>query len=151
MKGQVGLALTIVAVMQFILVFLAGRLSDKFGRKALIVPGGIVTVLGLMIFTQSTSYWLFLLSDGVIGRGLGGPVPTAYVADIASPQNYEHTMALYRTVSDMGFVIGPIGLGWFKDMCGLDFPFFLAAGLLFVAIIGFAALAKETTTHSEGY
>ncbi len=145
-EGQVGLTLTLIGIMQVAFVFLAGRLSDKVGRKALIVPGGIIAVLGLTMFTQSNSYWFFLFSAVVLGlgRGFGGPIPTAYVADIASPQNYEHTMAVYRAVSDAGFVIGPILLGGLKDTSGLDFPFFLGAGLLFVAIILFATLAKET-------
>ena len=150
-EGQVGLALTLVAAMQFAFVFLAGRLSDKLGRKTVIVPGGIITALGLVLFIHSPSYQFFLLSAVVlgVGRGFGGAVPTAYVADIAQSQNYEHTMALYRTVSDIGFVVGPILLGWLKDTRGLDFPFFLGAGLLLGAIILFAALAKETTEHGK--
>ncbi|PIP48061.1 MAG: hypothetical protein COX14_04620 [Chloroflexi bacterium CG23_combo_of_CG06-09_8_20_14_all_45_10] len=68
---------------------------------------------------------------------------------MAQSQNYEHTMALYRTVSDIGFIVGPILLGWLKDTRGLDFPFFLGAGLLLGAIILFAALAKETTDHDK--
>jgi len=150
-EGQVGLTLTLVAAMQFAFVFLAGRLSDKLGRKAIIIPGGIITALGLVMLTQSPSYQFFLLSAVVlgVGRGFGGAVPTAYVADIAQSQNYEHTMALYRTVSDIGFIVGPILLGWLKDTRGLDFPFFLGAGLLLGAIILFAALAKETTDHDK--
>jgi MFS family permease len=151
-EGQVGLALTLVAAMQFAFVFLAGRLSDKLGRKTIIVPGGIITALGLLLFIQSSSYGFFLLSAVVlgVGRGFGGAVPTAYVADIASPQNYEHTIALYRTASDIGFVVGPLLLGWLKDTSGLDFPFFFGAGLLLTAIICFAALAKETVSHGKG-
>ena len=43
-----------------------------------------------------------------IGRGMGGAVPTAYVADIAQKHNYEQTIALYRFISDFGFILGPI-------------------------------------------
>ncbi len=150
-EGQVGLTLTLVAAMQFAFVFLAGRLSDKLGRKAIIVPGGIITALGLVLFTQSNNYRFFLFSAVVLGlgRGFGGAVPTAYVTDIASPQNYEHTIASYRTVSDIGFVVGPILLGWLKDSKGLDFPFFLGAGFLLTAVILFATLAKETVGHRD--
>jgi len=150
-EGQVvGLTLTLVAAMHFAFVFLAGRLSDKVGRKTIIVPGGIITALGLILLIHSPSYQFFLLSAVVlgVGRGFGGAVPTAYVADIAQSQNYEHTMALYHTVSDIGFVVDPILLGWLKDTRGLDFPFFLGAGLLFVTVILFAAFAKETVDRS---
>jgi len=150
-EGQVGLALTVVAVMQLIIVPFAGRLSDKLGRKRLIVPGGIVTVAGLLMFTRADYYLFFLLSSAILGlgRGFGGPVPTAYVADIAPPEDYERTMAIYRTVSDAGWVIGPIMLGWLKDVSGINSPFFLAAGLLFVTTVCFALLAKETVGRSK--
>jgi MFS family permease len=84
-----------------------------------------------------------------LGRGFCGPIPTAYAADIASPQDYERTMAIYRTVSDAGWVIGPIMLGWLKDVSSVSFSFFLGAGLLFVAIVCFALLAKETISHNR--
>ena len=150
MEGQVGLTLGLVAILQFAFVFLAGSLSDKLGRKALIVPGGIVTALGLALFTQSRSYRSFLLSSAVlgIGRGFGSAVPSAYIADIASPRDYEHTLALYRTAGDIGGVIGPLLLGWLKDVSGLDSPFFLSAGLLFVTVILFAIFARETVGRS---
>jgi len=150
-EGQVGLALTVVAVMQLIIVPFAGRLSDRLGRKRLIVPGGMVTVLGLLLFTRAGSYLFFLFSSAILGlgRGFGGPVPTAYAADIASPEDYERTMAIYRAVSDAGWVIGPIMLGWLKDVSGINSPFFLAAGLLFVATICFASLAKETVSRNR--
>jgi hypothetical protein len=51
-------------------------------------------------------------------------------------------MALFCTVSDAGFVIGLILLGGLKDMSGFDFPFFLGAGLLFVAIILFPHISQ---------
>ncbi|GAI21845.1 unnamed protein product, partial [marine sediment metagenome] len=143
--------LGLVAILQFAFVFLAGSLSDKLGRKTLIVPGGIVTALGLALFTQSRSYRSFLLSSAVlgIGRGFGSAVPSAYVADIASPRDYEHTLALYRTAGDIGAIIGPLLLGWLKDVSGLDFPFFLGAGLTFVTVILFAVFARETVGRSK--
>ena len=150
-EGQVGLILALIFVVEFAFVFLAGGLSDKLGRKIIIVPGGIMAALGLVLFTQSHSYWFLLLSGAMLGagRGLSNPTATAYVVDIASVQDYEHTMALYRTVSDVGYVVGPILLGWLKDTRGLDFPFFLAAGLLLGAIILFAALAKGAVSHGR--
>ena len=145
-RGQVGLALTLVAIMQLILVLIAGWLSDRFGRKKLIVPGSLIAVLGLVMFALSPSYSFYLTSAVVlgIGRGVGGPVPTAYAADIAPPGNYENTMAIYRLASDSGFILGPIILGLFKDTSGLDLPFFFSALLLFVPVALFGVLAKET-------
>ena len=148
---QVGLALTLVATMQFSFVFLSGRLSDKLGRKNVIVPGGIITVLGTVLFTLSRSYPFFLMSGVVlgIGRGTGGAVPTAYAADIAQKRNYEHTIALFRFISDIGFVIGPVFLGWLKDLSGFNFPMLLSAGLLFTVVTLFGILARETVSRGH--
>ncbi|MCK5589706.1 MAG: hypothetical protein KAI09_01870 [Dehalococcoidales bacterium] len=60
-----------------------------------------------------------------------------------------YLMAIYRTAGDAGWVIGPITLGWLKDVRGINFLFFLGAALLFVATICFAALAKETVSRNR--
>ncbi len=145
-RGQVGLALTLAAIMQLPFIFIAGRLSDRFGRKILIVPGSLISILGVMMFAWSGSYFFYILSAVMsgIGRGSGGPVTTAYAADIAPPGNYENTMALYRFACDIGFVLGPIILGLLKDDCGLNIPLFFSAALLFVPVALFGLLAKET-------
>ncbi len=150
---QVGLVLTSVAIMQCAFVFPAGRLSDKSGRKIIIVSGGAISAAAFVLFTQSYSYHLCLLSGAIlgIGRGFGGPVISAYVADIAPAEDYEHTIALYRTITDVGFLIGPTLLGWLKDIHGLDFPFFVAAGLLLGAITFFAILADETVSRRKNH
>ena len=150
---QVGLVFTSVAIMQCAFVFPAGKISDKSGRKIVIVSGGVITTAAFVLFTQSYSYQLCILSGIIlgIGRGLGGPVISAYVADIAPSGAYEHTIALYRTIADVGFLVGPILLGWLKDIHGINFPFFLGAGLLFGAIIFFAILADETVSHKRNH
>lgn len=145
-REKVGIALTLIAVTQLIFVLFAGRLSDRIGRKKVIVPGSIVAVLGLFLFMFSKNYLFYLLSAVVlgIGRGFGGAVPTAYAADITPPDNYETTMSLYRLASDTGFVLGPIILGMLKDAFGLNTPFFFSATLLFITVVFFGILAKET-------
>ena len=149
-EGQVGLALTLAAITQLVTVPFAGRLSDRLGRKRLIVPGGIITMSGLLLFTGAQSYSWFLGSGIVLGLGMGfgGPLLAAYVADIAPPRDYERTMAIYRTVADAGWVIGPIMLGRLNDVGGINSPFFLTAALFLVTTVCFAALAKESGSRS---
>jgi MFS family permease len=145
-EGQVGIGLTTIAVMQLVLTPFSGRLSDRIGRKKLIVPGGILTALGLFMFTQSSVYWLFLISSLVVGlgRGIGAPIPTAYVADIALKNNYETTLAAFRAISDLGWVIGPLLCGCLKDMAGLELPFYVTSLMLLLVISVFGVFGRET-------
>lgn len=150
-EGQVGLGLTAIAVMQLALTPFAGKLSDRIGRKVMIVSSGIVVSLGLAMFVRIDTYWLFILSAMLLGlgRGIGGPVPTAYVADIARPGNYESTLATYRAVSDLGWVIGPVLCGYLKDASGLALPFYLTAGMFLSMVAVFGVLARETVIKKE--
>jgi len=145
-EGQIGMGLTAIAAMQLMLTPFAGRLSDKIGRKSLIVASGVVVSLGLAMIVQSQSYWFFVFSALVLGlgRGIGGPVPTAYVADIARPGQYESTLAAYRAVSDLGWVIGPLLCGYLKDVAGLRLPFYLTAGMFFAITVLFGFMARES-------
>ncbi len=151
-EGQVGIGLTVIAVMQLILTPLAGRFSDRLGRKTLIVPGGLIAALGLIMFVHSSNYWLFLLSAALlgVGRGFSGPIPTAYVADIAPRGSYESMLAAFRAVSDLGWVVGPLLCGYLKDVAGVNLPFYLTAGGLCLAVILFALVAEETVLRKEG-
>jgi len=150
-EGQVGLGLTAIATMQLFLTPLAGSISDRKGRKLMIVSSGIVVSLGLAMIVQSSSYWFFILSALVLGlgRGIGGPVPTAYVADIAGPGNYESMLSTYRAVSDLGWVIGPLLCGYLKDVAGISLPFYLTAGLFFAVSVLFGILARETVSQKN--
>lgn len=150
-EGQVGLSLTAIAVVQLILTPLSGRLSDKIGRKALIVSSGIIVSLGLVMFVFSNGYGLFIISAMILGlgRGIGGPVPTAYAADIAQPGSYESTMAAYRAASDLGWVAGPLLCGFLKDTAGVEVPFYLTA-IMFLAVSAvFGVFAGETVNKKQ--
>jgi MFS family permease len=151
-EGQVGLSLTVIAAVQLVLTPLAGRLSDLAGRKKMIVAGSLVASLGLYAFVRSGTYWLFLLSALVlgVGRGLSGPVPTAYVVDIAAPKgDYEGMLAAFRAISDLGLVIGPVFCGFLKDAGGISLPVNLTAGMLFLVTVLFGFLGKEPVRRGE--
>lgn len=151
-EGQIGIALTIVAITQFVSIFLGGRLSDRFGRKAVITPGCIIAAASLVMLAQSYSYWFLLLSCAIMGIGIGisGATPSAYVADIIPRANYSSGMGLYRAISDLGFVIGPILLGWFADISGFSPALFFNSLFLLLATSLFQILAKEPPQHHDG-
>ena len=145
-EGQIGLALTLIAVMQFVAIFPAGRLSDNLGRKAVITPGCLVAAASLIMLAQSYNYWFFLLTCLVMGIGIGiaGPTPSAYVADIVPRENYGIAMGTYRAISDLGFVIGPVLLGWLADIKDFRFALLFNSVFIFIIVIIFQLRAKES-------
>ncbi len=144
--GQLGFTLTLIAVVNLFATNLCGYLCDRFGRKAAIVPGCLLSGLALWSFSMSQNYAFFLFSAVLLGVGTGiaGPAPAAYVADLAQPGRHGLVMGLYRTIGDVGVSIGPILLGWLSDRFG--FVAALRTNALFFAIVGliFAFFARET-------
>ena len=143
--SEIGLAVTVIAAANIIVQLIIGRLSDKVGRKPMILPGCILLAVSLVIWMLSANYQFILLGCIVFGIGIGitGPTPAAYVADILSGQNSSGGMSIFRTACDLGFVVGPVFQGWLADMNGFDFPLIFNAVLLFTAALVFQIVARE--------
>jgi MFS transporter, DHA1 family, multidrug resistance protein len=141
----IGNVLTVAAVLNVLVLPLAGWSIDRFGRKRTIVPSTIVSSFGVFLFAIAPNVTTFVAAAVVlgIGTGIAGPAPAAYVADLAKGRSYGATMGLFRTLSDVGFVVGPVLLGWIADRQGFGFSLYVNAGLLLVAGLVFAAVAKE--------
>lgn len=145
-EGTIGIAFTLIAACNFAALYSAGTLADRVGRKAVIVPSGIITALamGLYMVTGSVQgfFWNALLLG--IGTGLGGPAPAAYATDIAPRTALGPAMGLYRTISDFGLVVGPILLGGIVDVAGFGPAFTVNVLLLLGTTLAFGFFADET-------
>lgn len=150
-EGQIGLALTLVAIIQLITIFIAGRLSDQFGRKAIITPGCVIVAVSLLMLAQSYDYWFLLLSCIVMGVGIGisGPISSAYVTDIIPRESYSIGIGAYRAISDLGSIIGPVLLGLLADIRGFGFSLLFNSLFLFMTAIIFQLMAKEPMQHKN--
>lgn len=144
--GQLGLTLTLIAVCNLITLNWSGALSDKLGRKAVIVPASILAGASLVIFTLSRNYASFLFSGALFGvsTGLAGPAPAAYVADLARPGQTAITLGLSRTISDIGMAIGPVLLGWIVDHQGYTAALLTNGAIYILVGAAFGLLAQET-------
>ena len=100
----------------------------------------------MLAFSIAPSYFWFLVATGIWGgaSAASGAAPAAYAADSAPPGMNAAAMSGYRMLSDMGYVLGPILLGLFADLQGLDAPMWVAAGALVVMALLFWVLAPET-------
>jgi len=138
------------AFMQFLFAPLLGILSDKFGRR----PVLLIALFGLGIdflihgFAPNI-YWLFV---GRVLAGIGGAsftVATAYIADISTPEKKAQNFGIMGAAFGLGFIIGPL-LGGVFAQWGVRVPFFIAAGLSFANFIyGYFILPESLSDENR--
>ncbi|MEK3867198.1 MFS transporter [Paenibacillus sp. FSL H7-0716] len=121
---------------QFIFSPIGGQLSDKWGRKSMIISGMFLTVLSDLIFAVSTTLPLLYIARFIGGIGIGIMVPSnmAYVADITTHETRAKGMGYLGASMNLGMVLGP-GLGGIIAGFGIRMPYFFAGGLGLIATI----------------
>ncbi len=141
-----GILSTTFAVMQFLFGPVMGGLSDRFGRRPVLLLALLVMAMDYVVMAVAGSIWLLLL-----GRVVGGitaatqSTASAYMADISAPHERAARFGLVGAAFGAGFVLGPL-LGGFLAEYGTRAPFWLAAGLAAGnALFGWIVL-KETVT-----
>jgi len=123
-----GLLLGSFGLAQFFSAPLLGALSDRFGRRAVLLVS--IFGLGLNFFITSIAPWLWLL---LVSRLIGGAsgasftVAGAYVADVTSQEERSRSFGMIGAMFGLGFICGPI-LGGLLSPYGLRLPYFAAAG-----------------------
>ena len=144
--SDIGFGLALGSIIGLAITYPAGALVDRYGRKAVIVPTTILTSVSMLCFSLAPAYAWFLLACAVWGgaSAAAAAAPSAYAADSAPPGLNASAMSSYRTISDIGYVVGPILLGWLGDAAGLDAPLWTAAAALLLATALFAVIAPET-------
>ncbi len=115
----------------------AGPLSDRISRRAVIVPGLILNLLAIGILALASSP-LWLMAAAVVGGfGTGAAQPTlmTVAVDQTSPQRRGQSMAQYQCFYDLGIGLGSLTLGAFLDLVDQNFSLMYAATAV-VALIG---------------
>ncbi|MGO4949751.1 MFS transporter [Paenibacillus peoriae] len=121
---------------QFIFSPLGGQLSDRWGRKSMIITGLFLTVISDLMFAVSTTLPLLYIARFIGGIGIGLMVPSnmAYVADITTSETRAKGMGYLGASMNLGMVLGP-GLGGMIAEFGIRVPYFFAGGLGLVATL----------------
>jgi MFS transporter, DHA1 family, tetracycline resistance protein len=122
-----GLLLGSFGLAQFFSAPLLGAISDRCGRRAVLLVS--IFGLGLNFFVTAISPWLWLLLVSRIIGGASGAAFTvagAYVADVTSQENRSRSFGLLGAMFGLGFICGPI-LGGLLTPYGLRLPYFAAA------------------------
>ena len=142
----VGLLFASYSIMQLIFSPILGGLSDKYGRRPVLLLSIIGTGIGFLILGLATT--VFMLFAGRILDGItGGNISTAqaYIADITTKENRAKGMGLIGAAFGLGFIFGP-AIGGILSRWGIHVPFFFAAALCFAnATLLFFTLPETVT------
>ena len=138
------------AIMQFIFSPIIGGLSDKFGRRPVILVALFGFFLDYMILVYApTIGWLFV---GRILAGITGAsftTATAYIADISNDENRSKNFGMVGAAFGLGFILGPPIGGLLGDI-GTRVPFMFAAGLSLVnALYGYFILPESLSKENR--
>ncbi|MFW9795094.1 MAG: MFS transporter [Candidatus Thorarchaeota archaeon] len=146
--ASIGLILTIGGITTALTITPMGSISDRIGRKIPLALCLVMTAGITLIIPFSTDLLTLSIGVGIYGAiiGLQGP-SAAYVTDLSPQNKLEISMGLYRMISDFGFVIGPLLLGFLADITAIPvegashsglitvFPFIMASVILVIAFI----------------
>ena len=137
--GAIGLLLSAYSMMQFIFAPLLGRLSDRIGRRPIIMLGLLGSSLSYLIYGFTDSFAGLLISRAVHGA-CAATISTAqaYVADTTEESKRAQAMGMIGAAFGLGFVLGP-AVGGLLGAVSLRTPVLFAAALTFANLI-FAAI-----------
>jgi len=143
----VGLLVMSYSLVQLVMAPLWGRVSDRIGRRPVLMLGLLGSGLAYVAFARADTLAALFVSR-IIG-GIGGstiPVAQAYIADVTPPERRAGNMGLIGAAFGLGFVIGP-ALGWYvsgKYPGSPAGPGYVAAALCFANVIFALALLPES-------
>lgn len=144
-QGGVGLPFTVLSLASLVVIWHAGSVSDRLGRKVTMVPALAVTAAACAVLGTIRSAGILMLLMAVLGvaGGYSRPGPTSIVGDVAPPDARGVAVAGYRTAGDVGALVGPIIVGVVAENLGYG-PAFVAVAAMAVLAFAAAVLARET-------
>ncbi|MFN3338205.1 MAG: MFS transporter [Dietzia sp.] len=147
--GIAGTALASFAVGTAAVISVAGWLSDRYGRRPLVIGGLLVSGVSTLVLGWCDTVPLLVAASVVAGMGAGvlNPAQQASVADvIGADRAGGKVLATFQMASDSGAILGPVLVGLVVDLFGYTAGFALSGGLLLAAVVPWL-LARETHEH----
>jgi len=146
----VGLLFASFSACQLISGPILGRLSDRHGRKPVLMLSQIGTCVGLLLMGLSNRLeWLFVgrMLDGLTAGNLS--IAQAYIADVTLPEHRTKSFALIGIAFGLGFLVGPAASGLLAARHGYHAPLLAAAGLSAFSVLLTGALLPKTPVKPE--
>jgi MFS family permease len=129
-----------------------GDISDRYGRKRIILPAALLIGLNLFWIAGTHSYWGFVMSGFVagFGQGLIFPALSTYLIDFMGRGNKGLALGLYLSLFDVGMGIGSPIFGWISDVAGYRSMYAVAGCLILVLTLVFSLKAPRIPLAHSG-
>jgi len=140
-----GALIFIFSAMQFLATALLGRVSDRIGRRPILLTTMLINAAGYVLFAFAPSYWWLFVARVISGCASGNiSAAQAYVADITTPAERSRGMGTIGAAFGIGFVLGPMIGGLADHYIGHVAPGLIAAGLSIVNFFSASAILQES-------
>jgi len=144
-----GLLIASYAVMQLIGAPILGRLSDRFGRRPILLISILGTFIGFLLLGFANALWILFASriiDGLTGGNLS--IAQAYISDVTDEKNRSKGLGMIGAAFGLGFIIGPV-TGGLLSQWGYAVPAFAAAAISLINLILIYAWLPESLTQEK--
>ena len=144
-----GYITTVYAIMNFLSAPILGGLSDRFGRRPVLLLSIGTLAIDFVIMGLAHSVWLLFL--GRILAGISGATHStaaAYIADVTEPDRRAQAFGMLGAAFGLGFILGP-AIGGFLGQFDPRLPFFASAGLAFINFCYGMFVLPESLSHEH--
>jgi MFS family permease len=150
--AEIGLVLGAQLATTMLAKPIAGRLSDRIGRKPMILFGLLLCAIFLPFIPHTTAFGPLFLLSALLGLGVAivTPSTTALVADLVKAGQMGSAMGVFGTIWDTGEALGPILAGFLIASSGYPWAFTLIAAIIGGAAVVFALTVKDPRPGSGG-
>lgn len=139
----------VYSLMQFLFGTFIGNLSDRFGRRPVLLASVLTFAIDNLICALAGSYWMLFVGRVLAGiSGASYATASAYVADLSTDETRARNFGLIGISFGVGFTLGPV-LGGFLGEFGPRVPFYVAAGLAFTSFVISLFLLPETLEKAQ--
>jgi multidrug resistance protein len=145
----IGALVSTYAVCQLISGPILGQLSDRNGRRPLLMVSQAGTLAGFLLLAFANQVWLLFIARAIDGATAGNlTIAQAYISDVTKPQDRAKSFALIGIAFGFGFLVGPGISGFLAHYYGYQAPIFLACGLSLTTIVcSYFLLPRREPVH----
>jgi len=141
---QVGALFACFSACQLVSGPALGRLSDRIGRRPVLLMSQAGTLVGLLVLGAANSLWMLFLGRIIDGATAGNlSIAQAYITDVTRPEDRTKSYALIGIAFGFGFLVGPAASGLLAKAYGFHAPPLVAAGLSALSILLTAVMVKD--------